>query len=141
MTLKAKQLSALAMLMTTSSIQQVADAVSVNKTTIYRWMQHPDWPAAATRVRKEHLELCLNDLPTLRKAAVSTLILVMNTPEAHPSTRVEAAKVALGHFDRHIERFDKTLITDAELNQAKELLEALKKGSVSVSPTVTGNMP
>src|SRR5690349_114005 len=97
--LTAKQESAIAALLTEPTVEKAADAVGVNRRTLYRWLDDAAFKAAYRKARRQAfshaISLCQKYLPH----AVQTLLKVMAKEDAPESARVSAA-TALMKFGR-----------------------------------------
>lgn len=93
--LTAKQLRAIECLLRESTTQAAAEAAGVGKTTIFRWLNEPEFAAAYRQARDQMYEGALNGLQAASADAVRALRDVVNDKTAMASARVSAAAKVL----------------------------------------------
>ncbi len=89
-----KQLAALPYLVSPKSLSEAARLANVGRTTLYRWMNDPDFREELERRRQEAAELADTELKGLRLKALIVFAESMEDPD--PYVRVRAAQVAYG---------------------------------------------
>lgn len=104
--LTARQQKALEALLSEPTVQAAADAASVNKSTVFRWLSDPTFAAIYREARAQLLESTLAGLQSAGGAAVETLREVMGDKTAQPAARVSAARATLDALLRMREAFE-----------------------------------
>ena len=108
-------------LMEYPSHQKAASALGISEVTLWRSMKQPEFAEAYRKARREAFSQSVARLQHASNAAVGTLLRVMTSPEASPSSRVRAAEVVLTNALRGIE------VEDIEARVAK--LEATSQAA------------
>ncbi len=89
-----KQLTALPYLVSTKSLSEAARLANVGRTTLYRWINDPDFREELERRRQEAAELADTELKGLKLKALIVFAESMEDPD--PYVRLRAAQVAYG---------------------------------------------
>ena len=93
-----RQESALPIVALLPSITQASRASGVGKSTLYRWLQDPDFRAEVARIRQEYAELARQELQGLSLRGASVINDALQDP--NPAIRLRAANYALSHSAR-----------------------------------------
>ena len=93
-----RQESALPVVALFPSIAQASRASGVGKSTLYRWLQDPDFRAEVARIRQEYAELARQELQGLSLRGAAVINDALNDP--NPAIRLRAANYALSHSAR-----------------------------------------
>jgi transposase-like protein len=96
--LTARQGKAVAALLTSGDVAAAAQAVGVDKATLYRWMRQPAFLAAVRAAEAAALDELSRSLVRLGRTAAGTLEAAMDDPAVPWATRVRAADAALGRL-------------------------------------------
>lgn len=75
--------------------EQAAQAAGINPSTLYRWMQDPEFQKAQLEARRQVYGEAMGRLQQAANTAVDTLIGIMNNTEAPVGGRVQASKCVL----------------------------------------------
>lgn len=90
-----KQEKALTELLQQPTIQAAADATGVARSTLYRWLQDPEFASAYRAARSEALAHATARLQQLASEAVDALGTVIGNADAAPKDRISAARTVL----------------------------------------------
>ena len=90
-----KKEQAIAALLTSPTLTEAARACGIGETTLWRWLQDPDFAERYRQARKRALHIAINRLHRIASDAVTTLQVVANDANAPASSRVAAARVIL----------------------------------------------
>ena len=101
-----KRESAVAALLTSRNVDEAAQAVGIGATTLWRWLNGPEFQKAPAEARRAAHSQSLARLQQATGAAVSTLLKVMVDPNTPASTKVRAADSVLDHSAKAIELED-----------------------------------
>ena len=93
--LSRKQEAALSALLTQPTIAEAAAQVSVNESTLRRWLKDRGFQAAYREARRQVVQHTIIQVQLASGEAVETLRTIMNNPEASSSVRLNAAKAIL----------------------------------------------
>ena len=96
--LTTRQQRAVAALLTTGDVPAAAEAVGVDKATLYRWMKQPVFLAAVREAEVGALDELSRTLVRLGRTAAGTLEAAMVDGAAPYPTRVRAADAVLGRL-------------------------------------------
>ena len=77
------------------TLRAAAKAVKVSETTLWRWLQEPQFKAAYMEARREAGRQAIAHLQNKAGDAVTCLGKVMNSRTASPSAKVSAARAIL----------------------------------------------
>jgi len=123
-----KQELAIAALLTQRNVDEAAKSVSIDPTTLLRWMKLPEFQTAYREARRAAFGQSVARLQQASSAAVSTLLKIMVDPNSPPSCRVRAADSVLNHGIKAIEVED-IEVRVSELERAAEADGKLHKGT------------
>lgn len=76
----AKQVVAIEMLLTARTVEDAAQAAGVGRTTLYRWMEEPDFRAALRTAEREAFDNLIRRLQGLGDKAINALEEVLTKP-------------------------------------------------------------
>jgi transposase-like protein len=119
-----KKEQAIAALLTQRNVEEAARAAGIGTTTLFRWLQVPEFDAAYRKARRDVYSQSRARLQQACGAAVSTLLKVMVDPSTPASTRVRAADSVLGHAAKAIEIED-IEVRVADLERAAEVSKSV----------------
>ena len=91
--LSERQLAALPYLVASPSISEGAGLADVGRTTLYRWMEDPDFRATLERMRSQAADLARIELQGLMLKGI--LVLAEALEDADPGIRLRAARATL----------------------------------------------
>ena len=91
--LSENQLAALPYLVASTNLSEGARLANIGRTTLYRWMDDPDFHDAFERLRSQAAALAHSELRGLMLKGVLVLAEAMEDPSPH--VRVRAARAAL----------------------------------------------
>lgn len=117
-TLTSKQLKAILALLTERTMQDAAKKSGVSETTLWRWMQEPEFQSAYRQARRSVVEKAIGELQAACSEAVKTLHRNLSCGVA--STEVTAAKIILEQATKGVELID----LQERLESLEQLLEA-----------------
>src|SRR5690349_21826462 len=89
-----------------STLEEAASAAGVGKTTLWRWLQMPDFQAAFMQARRDAVRHAVARLQKYAGEAVETLHAVMTDTNAPAFARTGAAKAMLDYAMKAIELED-----------------------------------
>lgn len=89
-----KQQKAIAALLNQPTLKEAAAECKVSESTLWRWMQEPDFQREYRAARSRSLEAMLGSLQALGGLIATTLKKVMEDDTAPHSSRVSAARAA-----------------------------------------------
>jgi len=113
-----------------STIESAALACGVSDSTLWRWLQNPEFLAKYKDARRQAVSVAIAALQQATAQAVITLVDIVSNPVAPPGARVAAAKVILDTTFRAIETDDIQTSLD-ELKQAFETIRNEKGANCS----------
>jgi transposase-like protein len=96
--LSARQRQAIEALLATGDVTIAAQAVGVNRATLYRWMKQPAFVQAVHAAEADAVEDLARMLVRLGRTAVATLAKAMSDPATPASTKVRAADATLSRL-------------------------------------------
>ncbi len=105
-TLTVAQHRAVVALLTEPTLQDAAKAAGVDRSTIYRWLQKPDFQAAYREARRQAVHRATARLQQLTGEAAEVLREVMNDKAQQGAARVGAARLVLDYAARLTEAED-----------------------------------
>lgn len=108
--------AALAALLRTGSVSAAAKETKIGETTLWRWLQDPDFQREYKQARKVAMETAIQSLQAGAAEAVQCLRDIMADEEASASAKVSAAKTVL-----------ETAIKLTELEELSERVAAIEK--------------
>ena len=114
--LKGRQKTALTSLLQGATVPQAATAAGVDRVTVWRWLQSPDFAAEYARSSDLVLTTAARRLSSVSDLAVSVLVDVATDAGMPPGVRLRAADLLLSHGAR--------LAEIAVIMQRLEALEA-----------------
>ncbi|MBU2703184.1 hypothetical protein Ga0466249_004320 [Sporomusaceae bacterium BoRhaA] len=82
-------------LLTTSSIAEAAKQAGIGETTLWRWLQMPEFAKRYKEAKRQAVGQAISKLQQATTIAVDTLKNVMQDNESKDSARVTAAKTVL----------------------------------------------
>jgi len=93
--MQGKQTKAIAALFSSKTLQEAAESLKINESTLFRLMQKPAFKKAFLAAKQRAVSQAITQLQQATGEAVLTLRDVMTDLEAPCSSRVTAAKVVL----------------------------------------------
>ena len=93
-----KQTRALEMILTGSSVVEVAEAAKVSRGTVYNWLSQPIFTTAMNDEKALAMERLSLSLAALGVKAIKTLDDAMDDPEAGTSVKVRAADIVINRI-------------------------------------------
>ena len=103
-TLTAKQEKALAALLDKPTIREAAAASKVGETTLWRWLQEPEFQRGYRAARRQVVEHSISELQSATSDAVATLKRNLNC--LNPAVEVRAAQIILDQSIKAVELVD-----------------------------------
>jgi hypothetical protein len=122
--LTAKQEAALVALLSHGTIEAAYKAVGVAKSTMWRWMQMPQFQARYKAERRQFVEAGIATLQKHAVTAARVLVQIAADREAPASARVTAAKTIL---DQSVAAIEMTELLE-RIERLEELAETNNKG-------------
>jgi transposase-like protein len=101
--LTAKQQAAIVALLGQPTLKEAAQAAGINETTLWRWLQQPEFQTAYREARREAVRHAIVRLQQHASKAVDTLHDVMVDGGAAPQVRVSAARSILEYSMKAVE--------------------------------------
>lgn len=98
-----KQEIAITALLTAPTIQQAAKIAEVGESTLWRWLQIPEFEKAYRDAKKKTVSQAINRLQQITGEAVETLREIMNDKESPAHVRVTAAKTIIEQSIKAVE--------------------------------------
>lgn len=86
---------AIAVLLTTPTLQEASKKIGVSYSTLWRWLQDPSFQKALKEAKKQAVAQATSTLSKICHESVLTLQEIMNDKTAPASARVSAAKTVL----------------------------------------------
>lgn len=102
--LSRRQLKAIPFLVSCSTYTQGCERAEINKTTLYKWLNKPEFKAELDRQRSEIVEAAFGMIAQNIEKAVTTLIGLLDTSDDRVK-RLTANNI-IGHFLKHRELQD-----------------------------------
>ena len=96
-------MDAIVALLNKQTVRDAAQAVGVGETTLYRWLQDPDFQEAYRDAKFEVVQQALSQLQQSCGEAAQVLGEIMKDKEVPPYTRVVAARTILETSIRAVE--------------------------------------
>jgi transposase len=97
---------AIAIILQESTMQNAARKIGISYSTLWRWLQQPDFQRALKSARKQAVSQATSTLSRICHESVLTLQEIMNDKNAPASARVSAAKTVLDSGLKGIEMDD-----------------------------------
>ena len=104
--LTTKQEKALVALLDCGEVKEAARVAGVGETTLWRWMQLPEFQARHRGARRQLVETAISQLQSNCTSAVRVLVEVAEDTSAPASSRVSAAKAILEQSISAVELMD-----------------------------------
>lgn len=104
--LSRKQNQVIAALLEMPTMREVAEAVGIGETTLFRWLKKEDFQNAYREAKRRVIGLAINRLQKASSEAVQTLTEIMNDVDSPTTARVTAAKTVLEMAFKAIEGED-----------------------------------
>jgi hypothetical protein len=101
-----RQQKAIAALIETSTIKEAASLAGVGQTTIFRWLQDPQFRRAYKDARSRLVDVAISQVQKICVEAVLVLQGVMNDKKLVPGPRVSAARAVLDFAMKGVELED-----------------------------------
>jgi hypothetical protein len=98
-----KQETAIAALLSHSTMKEAATAAKVGETTLWRWLQEDDFHAAYMTARRETVKQAIAQLQNTTSEAVAVLKEVMSNKSANDFARISAAKAIIEYSIKAVE--------------------------------------
>ncbi len=117
-----KQETAIAALLSTSTIKDAAEACGLTTVTLWRWFQLPEFAAAWRAARRQVVENAITQLQTAASEAVETL--KRNLTCGNEAVEVRAASLIIEQAVKGVELVD----LQERVERLESLLEAQEKG-------------
>jgi hypothetical protein len=118
-----RRFRAIAALLAESTIKEASKVADVGETTIFRWLQDPDFQKAYRDARRRVVEQAIARLQKVSGEAVGALREIMNDPQSPASSRVMAARVTLEMAIKAVELQD----LGARVEALEKILENREK--------------
>ena len=93
--LKPIKYRAIALLVGTKSITDIAELLEVSRTSLYRWLEEPDFQAELQRTQNSLMDTSMSLLAGQARLAAEVIIEIMTDPTISPAIRLNAARIAL----------------------------------------------
>ena len=122
-----KQESAVSALIAHPTIKGAAQSAGVGETTLWRWLQLPEFERAYRQVRRETVKHAIVKLQSAAGQAVDVLTEIMNDQSAVVFARLAAAKVVLEISVKAVELEDLA----ARIAELERVAEMQKDGNKS----------
>lgn len=87
--------AAIGILLTTSTLVDASKKIGISYSTLWRWLQNPDFQKALKEAKKQAVAQATSTLSKICHESVLTLQEIMNDKDAPASARVSAAKCVL----------------------------------------------
>lgn len=126
--LSRKQESAIAALLSTSTIKEAATACGVAEVTLWRWLQLPDFAREYRAARRQVVERAITELQSACTDAVDTLKRNLHCEQA--SVEIRAAQIILEQAVKGVELID----LQERVDRLEALLESQAKGRANDEP-------
>lgn len=119
--------AAIAILLTTSTLQDASKKIGVSYSTLWRWLQESNFQKALKEARRQAVSQATSTLSKICHESVLTLQEIMNDKNAPASARVSAAKtvldsglkgVELDDLDARLAALERELIEDRSAGNA-----------------------
>lgn len=113
---------AIAILLTTPTLQDGAKKIGVSYSTLWRWLQQPSFQKALKAAKKQAVGQATSTLSKICHESVLTLQEIMNDKNAPASARVSAAKTVLDSGLKGIEMDDldaRLAVLEQEMTEGK----------------------
>lgn len=114
-----KQETAIMALLTESTLKQAADKVGIGESTLWRWMQDPDFKDRFREAKKQVVSQAVSRLQQSCGEAVDTLRIIMNDTLAPAHSRVAAAKTIIEMTIKAVENEE----LEARLEQLEQMMQ------------------
>jgi len=101
-----RQQKAIVALIETGTIKEAAEVAGIGQTTIFRWMQDPQFRRAYKDARSRLVELAISQVQKVCGEAVLVLHSIMKDKKLPASARVSAARTTLDFAMRGVELED-----------------------------------
>jgi hypothetical protein len=98
-----KQEKAIGALLSHQTIDEAAQAASINRATVFRWLQQKEFHAAYMQARRESVKHAIARLQNRTSEAVEVLAEIMSDITNAPSARVSAAKTIIDYSIKAVE--------------------------------------
>jgi hypothetical protein len=98
-----KQETAIAALLSHSTMKEAATAAKVGESTLWRWLQEDDFHAAYMTARRETVKQAIAQLQNTTSEAVAVLKEVMSNKNANDFARISAAKAIIEYSIKAVE--------------------------------------
>ena len=119
--LSGRQLRAIPVIVTVPTIREAAKTLEISESTIYRWLQEPDFHEELARQRDLVAELALQQIRGLLERTAPSYVELMQDPDSSIRLRATNAVAALAY---RIHEGQNLLTKLEELEQAFEELKA-----------------
>jgi DNA-binding MurR/RpiR family transcriptional regulator len=119
-----KQERALIALLDCGEIKKASETAGVNESTLWRWLQSPDFQSRYRAARRQLVETAVAQLQSDCTIAARVLREVAEDQQAPASSRVAAAKAILEQSTSAIELMD----LQERVERLEQMLEAQGKG-------------
>lgn len=119
--------AAIAILLTTSTLQAASEKIGISYSTLWRWLQEPNFQKALKEAKKQAVAQATSTLSKICHESVLTLQEIMNDKNAPASARVSAAKtvldsglkgVEIDDLDARLAALERELIEDRGIGNA-----------------------
>lgn len=121
--LSPNQIKAIEALLSNPSVEKAAQAVGVDKSTLFRWLRDGGFKEAYAEARKTLLESTLTGLQAISTEAVEALHAELTNATAKPSERIAAAKAILEFSLKGVDAIE----TEKRLAAIEEAFTALRE--------------
>lgn len=122
--MQGKTAKAIAALFSSKTLQEAAESLNINESTLFRWMQRPAFKKAFLVAKQRAVSMAITQLQEATGDAVETLRDIMTDEEAPCNSRVTAAKSVLEMAFKGFEIED----LEERISSLEEKLEGNKNG-------------
>ena len=124
------QLKAARMIAMGIDFSTIADELSINRSTLYRWRKaplfHTEVSQLITTMKTETRKRVINDISEIKDIALETLLDVAQN-DSSGSARVSAARVLTELVQRAEERIDESDIMRDQSSEIRSILSAIQR--------------
>jgi hypothetical protein len=104
--LTSKQEKAIVALLSEGTTKEAASKAGVTETTLWRWLQLPEFQSRYHAMRRQLVEVAISELQSNASAAVRRLRAIIDDEQAPVSSQVAAARIIIEQSIVGIEKMD-----------------------------------